>query len=148
MIKKIGRPKLIFGNFLAFSIKCYYICYSIIQLSTFCHLIIFGSNYFSFLARWHLRQQKICKGIIVPTLLRVEELYNHMGFFCSDKFDRPIYSTYRVVSGINKKAPPAWNMELNFFFEFRILQGVIVFWSFVNNRRISVVFIHIFRNFV
>ena len=41
--------------------------------------------------------------IIVPTLLRGEELYTQMGFFCSVNFDRSIYSLYRVASGINKK---------------------------------------------
>ena len=40
---------------------------------------------------------------IVSTLLRGEELYTQMGFFCSVNFRRSIYSLWRFETGIIRK---------------------------------------------
>ena len=47
------------------------------------------------------------------------------GFFCSDNFDRSIYSSYKAVSGINIKPLQSRIQNLKDFLEFRILQGII-----------------------
>ena len=62
---------------------------------------------------------------VVPTPLEGEELYTQL-VFCSDKFGRSIYSSYRFVRGIIKKCPSSVEYFIQkIVAEFRFLQGVI-----------------------
>ena len=73
--------------------------------------------------------------LIVPTLLRGEELYTQMVFFCSDNFDRSIYSSYRVVSGIFKQPVQRriWNKKIFCISFYRASYRGLNFCEYQNN---------------
>ena len=58
-------------------------------------------------------------------LLRGEELYTQMGFFCSVNFGRSIYSSKRVETGIIRKLVQCRMRNKEDFFDFRFWQGDI-----------------------
>ena len=55
--------------------------------------------------------------IFVPIPLEGGGTIYSNGFFCSDNFDRSIYSSYRLVSGIIKKPPPSVGYRIKKIFE-------------------------------